>query len=135
MVTSSINMSHQRRCLGVRPVQSTTSNLLNLPAKYISATAITSGSHCRQSVVHKLSPMKNKNQISNLMMVTYSNKIGYSLVVSQTEITIVFKIINTFGTNKQCSTSLFQNVSPSTITTFPPIWLLLVSISIKNKNK
>lgn len=58
IVTPSTNISHQRRWFGCRPAQSTTSNLLNFPARYIKATAITSGSHCRDKVVHKLKKKK-----------------------------------------------------------------------------
>lgn len=51
--TSWTNCSHQRRddCLAVH---SWMSNLQRRPAKYMTATAIISGSHCRDSMVHRL---------------------------------------------------------------------------------
>lgn len=51
--TSWTNCSHQRRddCLAV---QSWMSNLQSLPARYMTATAMISGSHCRDSMVHRL---------------------------------------------------------------------------------
>ena len=50
--------SHQDLCSAVLFFHSFTSNLLSLEARYIRAMAITSGSHCRHRVVHKLSLTK-----------------------------------------------------------------------------
>lgn len=72
IVTSSTNISHQRKCFGCLPTQSTTSNLLSFPAKYIRATAIISGSHCSDRVVHKLQENINHDQI-NFYHVKYQN--------------------------------------------------------------
>lgn len=58
MVIPETYMSHHFSCLAVLPTQSETSNLLSFPAKYISAIAIISGSHCRHNVVHMLSLTK-----------------------------------------------------------------------------
>lgn len=51
--TSWTNCSHQRRddCFAVH---SWMSNLQRRPARYMTATAIISGSHCRDSMVHRL---------------------------------------------------------------------------------
>lgn len=51
--TSWTNCSHQRRddCLAVH---SWMSNLQRRPARYMTATAMISGSHCRDSMVHRL---------------------------------------------------------------------------------
>lgn len=57
-VMSFTNMSHHFCCSGERPFQSITSYLDILHARYIIATAITSGSHWRQSVVSSESLMK-----------------------------------------------------------------------------
>ena len=64
-----VYMSHQRACREVLPDQSVTSNLLSLPARYMSAMAMISASHCRQSVVHRLhthKPTRVKNPSASL---------------------------------------------------------------------
>ncbi len=55
---SSTYWSHQWRCQSRRLFQSLTSNFDSLAARYMRAMAMISGSHCRQSVVHRLSLTK-----------------------------------------------------------------------------